>query len=88
MAVQEAVSHGVSHMTLNNTILMRVLIGLLKPYDIVQTAPGTLVAEFFFTSTPFFIIILLPCAKLNDRSVALLPAGPLLLSPTPAWYSA
>lgn len=24
--------------------------GLLKPYDIVQTAPGTLVAEFFFTS--------------------------------------
>ncbi|OWZ45694.1 DNA-binding protein, 42 kDa [Cryptococcus neoformans c45] len=43
--------------------------GLLKPYDIVQTAPGTLVAEFFFT-------------------IALLPAGPLLLSPTPAWYSA
>lgn len=42
---------------------------LLKPYDIVQTAPGTLVAEFFFT-------------------IALLPAGPLLLSPTPAWYSA
>lgn len=37
---------------------MRVLIGLLKPYDIVQTAPGTLVAEFFFTSTPFFIIII------------------------------
>lgn len=25
--------------------------GLLKSYDIVQTAPGTLVAEFFFTST-------------------------------------
>ncbi|ORX34428.1 peptidase M24, structural domain-containing protein, partial [Kockovaella imperatae] len=43
--------------------------GLLRPYDIVQTAPGTLVAEFFFT-------------------IALLPAGPLLLSPTPAWYSA
>ncbi|WVQ84122.1 DNA-binding protein, 42 kDa [Cryptococcus sp. DSM 104549] len=40
--------------------------GLLKPYDIVQTAPGTVVAEFFFT-------------------IALLPAGPLLLSPTPAW---
>ncbi|KAK1926455.1 peptidase M24, structural domain-containing protein [Papiliotrema laurentii] len=43
--------------------------GLLKPYDIVQTAPGTLVAEFFFT-------------------IALLPAGPLLLSPQPFWYSA
>nr|ODN73634.1 DNA-binding protein, 42 kDa [Cryptococcus depauperatus CBS 7841] len=42
--------------------------GLLKPYDIVQTAPGTLVAEFFFT-------------------IALLPAGPLLLSPRPLWYS-
>ncbi|GFZ49246.1 Curved DNA-binding protein [Saitozyma sp. JCM 24511] len=41
--------------------------GLLRPYDIVQTAPGTLVAEFFFT-------------------IALLPAGPLLLSPTPVWY--
>lgn len=25
--------------------------GLLKPYDIVQTASGTVVAEFFFTST-------------------------------------
>ena len=24
--------------------------GLLKPYDIVQTAAGTVVAEFFFTS--------------------------------------
>ena len=24
--------------------------GLLTPYDIVQTANGTLVAEFFFTS--------------------------------------
>jgi len=24
--------------------------GLLKPYDIVQTASGTVVAEFFFTS--------------------------------------
>ncbi len=23
--------------------------GLVKPYDIVQTGPGTLVAEFFFT---------------------------------------
>lgn len=68
---------------------MRVLIGLLKPYDIVQTAPGTLVAEFFFTSTPFFYYYYFsPCAKLNDRSVALLPAGPLLLSPIPAWYSA
>ncbi|WWD00502.1 DNA-binding protein, 42 kDa [Kwoniella sp. B9012] len=43
--------------------------GLLKPYDIVQTAAGTLVAEFFFT-------------------IALLPAGPLLLSPQPVWYSA
>ncbi|ORY27797.1 peptidase M24, structural domain-containing protein [Naematelia encephala] len=43
--------------------------GLLKPYDIVQTASGTLVAEFFFT-------------------LALLPAGPLLLSPVPSWYSA
>ncbi|KAL7422100.1 hypothetical protein Q5752_002743 [Cryptotrichosporon argae] len=43
--------------------------GLLKPYEIVQTAPGTLVAEFFFT-------------------IALLPAGPLLLSPTPVWYAA
>jgi len=43
--------------------------GLLKPYDIVQTAAGTLVAEFFFT-------------------IALLPAGPLLLSPAPVWYSA
>ncbi|WWC67880.1 DNA-binding protein, 42 kDa [Kwoniella pini CBS 10737] len=43
--------------------------GLLKPYDIVQTAAGTVVAEFFFT-------------------IALLPAGPLLLSPQPVWYSA
>ncbi|TYJ56324.1 DNA-binding protein, 42 kDa [Cryptococcus floricola] len=43
--------------------------GLLKPYDITQTAAGTIVAEFFFT-------------------IALLPAGPILLSPTPAWYSA
>lgn len=43
--------------------------GLLKPYDIVQTAPGTVVGQFFFT-------------------IALLPAGPLLLSPTPVWYSA
>ncbi|WVR04580.1 DNA-binding protein, 42 kDa [Kwoniella sp. DSM 27419] len=43
--------------------------GLLKPYDIVQTNPGTIVAEFFFT-------------------IALLPAGPLLLSPAPVWYSA
>ncbi|WVQ97968.1 DNA-binding protein, 42 kDa [Kwoniella sp. CBS 9459] len=43
--------------------------GLLKPYDIVQTTAGTLVAEFFFT-------------------IALLPAGPLLLSPSPVWYSA
>nr|XP_031861955.1 DNA-binding protein, 42 kDa [Kwoniella shandongensis]KAA5529027.1 DNA-binding protein, 42 kDa [Kwoniella shandongensis] len=42
--------------------------GLLKPYDIVQTTPGTIVAEFFFT-------------------IALLPAGPLLLSPNPVWYS-
>lgn len=25
-------------------------IGLLKPYDIVKTAGGTVVAEFFFTS--------------------------------------
>ncbi|WWC59323.1 DNA-binding protein, 42 kDa [Kwoniella dejecticola CBS 10117] len=43
--------------------------GLLKPYDIVQTTAGTVVAEFFFT-------------------IALLPAGPLLLSPQPVWYSA
>ncbi|RXK37740.1 DNA-binding protein, 42 kDa [Tremella mesenterica] len=43
--------------------------GLLKPYDIVQTAVGTSVAQFFFT-------------------LALLPAGPLLLSPTPVWYAA
>ncbi|ODN80428.1 DNA-binding protein, 42 kDa [Cryptococcus amylolentus CBS 6039] len=43
--------------------------GLLKPYDITQTAAGTIVAEFFFT-------------------IALLPAGPILLSPTPVWYSA
>ena len=43
--------------------------GLLKPYEVTQTAAGSLVAEFFFT-------------------VALLPAGPLILSPSPAWYSA
>lgn len=57
--------------------------GLLKPYDIVQTAPGTVVAEFFFTSEALWYkssIELIP--------VALLPAGPLLLSPSPAWYSA
>lgn len=24
--------------------------GLLKPYDVVKTAPGSVVAEFFFTS--------------------------------------
>ncbi len=29
-----------------------------EPYDIVQTAPGTVVAEFFFTS------------KLSDREIA------------------
>lgn len=43
--------------------------GLLKPYEVTQTAAGSIVAEFFFT-------------------IALLPAGPLLLSPTPVWYSA
>lgn len=42
---------------------------LLRPYDVCLTAPGTVVAEFFFT-------------------LALLPAGPLLLSPAPFWYSA
>jgi len=41
---------------------------LLRPYDVVHTAPGTFVTEFFFT-------------------LALLPAGPLLLSPVPVWYS-
>ncbi|CAK9783568.1 Creatinase/aminopeptidase [Cutaneotrichosporon oleaginosum] len=43
--------------------------GLLKPYEVTQTAAGTVVAQFFFT-------------------LALMPAGPLLLSPVPAWYSA
>jgi methionine aminopeptidase len=43
--------------------------GLLKPYEVTQTAAGSLVAEFFFT-------------------IALLPAGPLVLSPAPVWYSA
>lgn len=38
-------------------------LGLLKPYDIVQTAPGTLVAEFFFTST--FSLSLLIHQKAN-----------------------
>jgi hypothetical protein len=59
--------------------------GLLKPYDIVQTASGTVVAEFFFTSRFRF-----PDDQYTqaDRLVALLPAGPLLLSPSPAWYSA
>lgn len=41
---------------------------LLRSYDVVNTAPGTVVAEFFFT-------------------LALLPAGPLLLSPQPVWYA-
>jgi curved DNA binding protein len=43
--------------------------GLLKPYEVTQTAAGSIVAQFFFT-------------------LALMPAGPLLLSPVPAWYSA
>jgi len=43
--------------------------GLLRPYDIVHTGSGTMVAEFFFT-------------------LALMPAGPLLLSPQPSWYTA
>jgi hypothetical protein len=29
--------------------------GLLKPYDIVQTAQGTTVAQFFFTSKLLFL---------------------------------
>lgn len=66
---------------------MRVLIGLLKPYDIVQTAPGTLVAEFFFTSTPFFIIIIFALCQAKRpvsrppprRSSSLVPQPRLVL---------
>lgn len=66
---------------------MRVLIGLLKPYDIVQTAPGTLVAEFFFTSTPFFIIIIFALCRAKRpvsrppprRSSSLVPHPRLVL---------
>lgn len=62
----------------------------MKPYDIVKTAAGTVVAEFFFTSKShsYPSPILLP-KRTNPLTiaVALLPAGPLLLSPAPVWYA-
>lgn len=57
MGVQEAVAHGMSLFIKiwackrKRGLISWGELGLLKPYDIVQTAPGTLVAEFFFTST-------------------------------------
>jgi len=42
--------------------------GLIKPYEVQVTPPGTFVAAFHFT-------------------LALLPAGPLLISQPPIWYS-
>jgi hypothetical protein len=72
MGVQEAAAHG------GFPVDRALTPGLLRPYDIVQTAPGTLVAEFFFTSESH--------RKTSLTPVALLPAGPLLLSPTPVWY--
>ncbi|KAG8970582.1 Curved DNA-binding protein (42 kDa protein) [Tulasnella sp. 419] len=44
-----------------------VVHGLLRPYDVVYTPPGTLVAAFMFT-------------------IALLPAGPSLITHPPVWY--
>jgi curved DNA binding protein len=41
--------------------------GLLKPYDVLYTPPGTFVAAFHFT-------------------LALLPAGPSLITHPPVWY--
>jgi curved DNA binding protein len=41
--------------------------GLVKPYEVIYTPPGTFVAGFHFT-------------------IALLPAGPLLLTHPPLWY--
>ena len=44
--------------------------GLLKPYDIVKTAAGTVVAEFFFTSTcPCPLGTCLQAAGLDQRAL-------------------
>jgi hypothetical protein len=75
-----------------------VLVALLRPYDVVHTAPGTFVTEFFFTRESFRsleyhsvcqIQSILKTINLLEYFfvVALLPAGPLLLSPVPVWYS-
>lgn len=69
MGVQEAVAHGMSLFIKiwackeKRGLISWGELGLLKPYDIVQTAPGTLVAEFFFTST--FSLSLLIHQKAN-----------------------
>ena len=58
--------------------------GLLRPYDIVQTAPGTLVAEFFFTSEHatahrgvMLILVQLPCSPLVHCSCPPTQSGTL-----------
>lgn len=75
------------------------MVALLRPYDVVHTAPGTFVTEFFFTRESFSFMSQIDVRLAIDTGaydepvgdpffvVALLPAGPLLLSPVPVWYS-